>query len=105
MPVYCYKCPNGHISNIFRHKPKPRHIETCQKCRLPAIRCISAEHVHTDLVSRERFSDSMGVNPDQIQEAKKLFPGSEYLPDGRLKVKNRADKKKKLKERGYIEYD
>jgi len=52
---------------------------------------------------KERFSEAMGVAPNQVQEAMKIYPGSEYTKDGRLKIKNRAHKKFEMKRRGYTE--
>jgi len=54
----------------------------------------------------ERWSWSMGINPEDIPKAMKRFPNSEYHPvTGQLKVKNRADKIRQMKERGLVECD
>jgi hypothetical protein len=61
---------------------------------------------NTDLVNNERWSDAMGVNPDQIPEAMKIFPGSTYDSEsGRLLIKNRKHKLFEAKRRGYAELD
>jgi putative FmdB family regulatory protein len=53
----------------------------------------------------ERWSWAMGVNVEQIPEAIKAFPGSEYNPKtGQLRVKSRAHKLQEMKRRGMEEY-
>lgn len=52
-----------------------------------------------------RYSRSMGVRPDMIEEAKKAYPGSEYLPDGRLVIHNRSEKLLRMSQRGMEEID
>jgi hypothetical protein len=60
---------------------------------------------NTDLVNNERWSESMGVTPEQIPEALQTFPGSTYDSDGRLLIKNRKHKLYEAKRRGYAELD
>lgn len=45
----------------------------------------------------------MGVNPEQITEAIKTFPESEYAPDGRLVIKNRKHKLFEMRRRNMEE--
>ena len=53
-----------------------------------------------------RWSDALGVNPDQIPAFKKKFGDlMEFAPDGRCLVKNRQHKKALLKARGFAELD
>ena len=61
--------------------------------------------VNTDLVNNERYSESMGVTPEQIPEAMRTFPGSVYDSTGRLLIKNRRHKIQEMKRRGYAELD
>lgn len=61
--------------------------------------------IYTDLVDNERWSESMGVTPEQIPEAVKTFPGSTYDSTGRLLIKNRKHKLQEMKKRGYVEFD
>jgi hypothetical protein len=69
-------------------------------------RCRSKRYsVNTDLVNNERWSDAMGVVPNQIPEAERTFPGSKYDSDGRLLIKNRRHKLYEMKRRGYAELD
>jgi len=105
MPIYCYKCPDGHASQEYFHLPKPPRSIQCPVCSKRATRNRSAEHVHTDMVSRPRTSEAMGVMPHQIEEAMRRFPGSRYTPDGALCINNRKHKKMEMKRRGYVELD
>ena len=53
-----------------------------------------------------RWSDSLGVNPEQIPEFKKQFGDlMEFDKEGRCLVKNRHHKKQIMKARGYAELD
>jgi len=52
-----------------------------------------------------RWSTSMGVPANQVEQFRERFPDSVYSPDGRLQVKSRAHKKKLMAERGFVEYD
>lgn len=53
----------------------------------------------------ERWSTSMGVPANQVEQFSKRFPNSTYSKDGRLLIKNRADKKRQMSERFMVEYD
>ena len=67
-------------------------------------RCRSRRYsVSTDLVNNERFSEAMGVQPHQIDEAMQKFPGSEYNAEGALKIESRKHKLYEMKRRGYAE--
>jgi hypothetical protein len=61
--------------------------------------------VNTDLVNNERYSEAMGVTEEQIPEAMRTFPGSEYDSTGRLLIRNRKHKLAEMKRRGYVEFD
>ena len=53
----------------------------------------------------ERWSTSMGVPAGQVKQFSERFPDSTYSPDGRLLIKNRADKKRQMAERFMYEQD
>jgi hypothetical protein len=105
MPIYCYKCKNGHVTEKFVAAMHPYVSCDCETCGRKARRSFSDEMFNTDLVNNERVSESMGVQPHQIQEAMKTFPGSEYTKDGGLKIHSRKHKKEEMKRRGYVELD
>jgi putative FmdB family regulatory protein len=102
MPIYEYKCDCGLITEVIAKRYKPSTYATC-KCGKRAKKIISLPN--TDLKENIRYSSAMGVNPRQIKEAEKRFPGSKYDQKGRLEVLNRKDKLKKAKERGLTELD
>jgi len=70
-------------------------------------RVFPKQNINIDGTSRgvERYSHSLGCNPQEIHKFEKLYPGSEYTPDGRLIIKNRQHKKQEMKRRGYSELD
>lgn len=88
---------------LFRHHSEYTKNAICEKCGCVARRIISLPSAGVG--ENVRHSYAMGVNPNQIEKAKKLFPGSEYTPDGRLVVKNRKDKLKKMKQRNMVEWE
>ncbi len=103
MPIYEYQCPNcGTKEEVFTPKYEPPEFIDC-KCGSRKKKIISLPN--TDLKNNERLSNVMGVNPRQIPEAEKRFPGSKYTPEGKLIINSRQDKKKKMKERGLTELE
>lgn len=45
MPIYCFKCPNGHKIEKFRSKPYKNNVRArCKKCGLWLTRDFEAEH-------------------------------------------------------------
>ena len=103
MPIYDFKCKDGHISEELMSIHRAAKSIQCHTCGKKAKRIIS--NINTDLVENVRYSEAMGVNVEQIPEAMRTFPGSEYHPEtGALKITSRKDKLAKMKERGYVEY-
>jgi len=105
MPTYKYKCEKGHVTEEFFHITDIQEKISCSKCDSWAFRQFIAGGFNTDLVQKERHSDSMGVAPEQIPKAMRTFPGSEYTPDGKLIIKNRRHKLYEAKRRGYTEIE
>jgi putative FmdB family regulatory protein len=103
MPIYEYSCPCGFNFEVITKHYKPSTYITCEKCGKKAKRQISLPN--TDLVNNERYSGAMGVNIRQIEQAKKIYPGSEYDKKGRLLIKNRKHKLYEAKRRGLSELD
>jgi putative FmdB family regulatory protein len=103
MPMYEFKCKDGHITTELMSFHAAAKSIQCHACGKKAKRIISLPN--TDVVENIRFSEAMGVNVEQIPEAMRTFPGSEYHPEtGALKITSRKDKLRKMKERGYVEY-
>jgi len=56
---------------------------------------------------KERISTALGVHISQIEsgEVYKIHPGARFTPDGYMILKNRAEQKQRLKERGFRNFD
>ncbi len=101
MPIYEFKCACGETVEKFQKNYRKRLVKCV--CGKGMVKVFS--QVNTDLVNNERWSNAMGVNPRQIPEAMKLYPGSVYNEKGRLRVSNRKEKLLRMAERGVHEYD
>lgn len=105
MPIYEYKCQDcGIVFEQYSNIPTRNRKRTC-KCggKADRIICQGACRVSELMKDNPRWSDSMGINPDQLGEARKLFPDSTYDSEGRLLIKNRQHKLYEMKRRGLIE--
>lgn len=82
MPLYTYVCP---VCGIQEEKHLPMNHKKPQHCTQDMVRDYQADapniggctEYHKPLVS-----DSLAVNPDQINEHKKEFPDIEITPAG-----------------------
>ena len=107
MPLYTFRCSKCGL--VFDHIECMEHrnnAQVCPGCSGPAGRDEESEisrRNHHQNEDHPRLSHSMGVNPEQIKEAEKNFPGSAYAPDGRLVIKNRQHKLYEMKRRGMEE--
>jgi len=110
MPSYSFYCPDcGHFDNICIVSRRNDECE-CPNCKKMCNRDVAHEMQNCsafDETCKEhiRYSNVMGVLPKRIKEMEKKYPGSRYTPDGRLIVNSRQDKLKKMKERGYVEFE
>lgn len=106
MPIYTYKCPQcGHFRSW--NMIEKRNSCQCPTCENTVDRDFEYElnsgggpEVVTD---HPRWSVSMGVPVQQVEEFRKRYPGSTYDNQGRLLVKNRKDKLRQAEERGFVE--
>jgi len=104
MPVYEYRCAEcGQITTRFESIHSNRKTVKCDKCGKKAVRIVSLPN--TDLKENIRFSVSMGVDPSQIENAERAWPGSKYDKQGRLIIRNRKEKLERLRQRHYQEND
>lgn len=101
MPIYDYKCPDCKRSKEQYARPENYEKPIPCDCGGQMCRCISLPG--TDMKENIRYSSTMGCNPNKINENMRKYPGSRYTSDGRLIVRSRNDKLKKMKERGLIE--
>lgn len=103
MPTYGYKCVEcGTESEDFALISNRKETVPCLKCGKESPRHFGSSQVgHKD---NPRRSLAMGVHPSQIQAAMKKWPGSQYDSSGALLIANRAEKKLRMRQRGYTEY-
>lgn len=110
MPLYDYYCEEcqtkfeSFSSIAGRNRPK-----TCPKCKAKATRDFKSElanmgHVDEMMRENERWSWSMGCNPNNIKEMCRKYPGSEYNERGQLRIKSRTHKLHEMRRRNYEEY-
>lgn len=62
-------------------------------------------NIDCTMQNRVRVSTSLGVAPNQIEAARKIHPGAEFTKDGDMIIHNRVEKKRRVKERGWQEYN
>ena len=87
----------------------------CPECNKPmVVKCVDKNavvkkpnvcRVDELMVDRPRYSDALGVNPDQIPDFKKRWPWMDFDKEGRCLIRNRADKLRHLKVRGFVELE
>ena len=89
-PIECPDCGSKWYTLMFITKPR-----------------VKAKFVSIGYKDTPRYSVSMGVSETQIEEAKRLHPGTEWKKFGhsyRPLIKNRTDKKRLMREADYEEY-
>ena len=103
MPIYDFKCRRcQEVAELI--VPVGKDIVVCPGCGDMAEKIFSPPTAgDATMIDNERFSDAMGINPDQLPAFMKQFPGSEYNSEGQLKIKNREHKKLEMKRRGYYD--
>ena len=105
MPFYAFKCECGKTDEVLRTMAHSGDPHTCPVCGKEMSRDIGAEHGESRQGESQGYlSDALGVHPNQIAEARKLFPHHEFHPDGRMVIHNRRHQDKVLKELGYVSY-
>jgi hypothetical protein len=109
MGRYSYCCDKCDYVFDAYHKPEHRlNTESCPMCGSPAhysFKETIKDSKHDALIAEhERWSWSMGVNRQDVAEAMKKYPGSEYDHRGRLRIKNRQHKLFELRRRGMEEF-
>lgn len=110
MPSYVATCKECGKTFEYFSTIKDRNEPVDCECGAKANRDVEAELApigdrHKWVTENERWSISMGVPPSQVEEFRKRFPNSVYDNRGRLLIKDRKDKLRQMKERGFTEYD
>ena len=103
MPIYNYMCPRCGAEDddicLFRNKEYP----TCT-CGRRMIDDFKPRTTKT-YGDKERVSMALGIHISQIEsgEAERIHPGAKFDGDQNMIIKNLAEQKQRLKERGYID--
>lgn len=99
MPIYAYKCDRGHRAERLRtvaDRNKPVRCPDCPGYDLckGMTRDLQAEHgpnrhkVYGADFDREEVSQSLGIMPEQIPEAKARFPHHRFNEKGDMLFAN-----------------
>lgn len=109
IPEYTYRCRKCDAVFQDLNTISKRATTDC-KCGSKADRDWDAELAHPVsrtrpkwITENERWSRSMGVPVKQLTEFRKRYPHSTYDGKGRLLIKSRSDKKRQMRERGFVE--
>ena len=112
MNVVTYSCDCGYHA----YEDATGWKQLCKKCHSHIKRYtmkFGVKEVTTPIVNitykdNPRYSYTLGVQENQIEEARKLHPEAEWKKFGnvyRPLIKNRADKIRMMRQAGMIEYD
>ena len=104
MPLYDYKCMRCEqlTERLVRTEPV-LDLVPCEQCGYAAKRIISAGAGRQSGESRSIWSRSFGINPDQIPEMTRRFPGDEYHPvTGAMKINGFQHQKQIAKRLGMV---
>jgi len=111
--LYCDKCKKyyqRHEVKDFKRHPKCPECDADLKWKAVdkrnqpfKLRKYGESHVDALYAENERWSEAMGINPDQRPEFAKKFPWMEFDYEGRCRVRNRAEKLRIMKARGFVE--
>lgn len=91
-PTPCPECGSNGCRIVFREQVKSKGSE----CGFNAFK----ENI--------RWSWSLGINPDdakQVAAAKIRHPGAEFNESGQMKINNRTEKVRRMREAGVSEYE
>ena len=118
MNIATYQCFNCFHEFDRSYDNRPELTVSCEKCgssvkwrsvvySVKPVQKFADCSVDSMHEGHPRFSDSMGINPDQEPEVRKRFPKLDLTFDaeGRLLVKNRKHKLELAKAFGMAEYD
>lgn len=115
MPLYSFTAPDGDLLLLEYkiHDKRPEKIRRKTKTGKTKTftRNVAADHLsfdHTYGRGWPIFSDSMGVHPSQIDQAKatdkQLGVPADYKPDGRIVFNNREHQHRWLRAHGYVNF-
>jgi len=90
---------------MFRPMKDYNKRTKCPDCGSKAKRLISCPTIYAEGIVRVSYA--LGVNPEQVKsgEVFKTHPGAEFDKDGNMIIHSRQEKLRRLKERGWVEYE
>lgn len=106
MPLYKFKCPECAIVVEELRSMRERNDERLCSCGKEMERDFTIGRT-TQPANCERISTALGVHISQIEsgEVYKVHPGARFTPQGYMILENRGEQKKRLKERGWRNFD
>ena len=103
MPIYNYMCPRCGEEDDDLCTYQDKKYPKC-KCGRKMVDdyCPRTTKTYGD---KERISTALGVHVSQIAsgEAERAHPGAKFNADGDMILRNRAEQKQRLKERGWVD--
>ena len=104
MPTYCYRCPIHGGIEVGKPMTDSDNDEFCDECGNKLIRDFGNEHVNSGNkeYGQTKYSDSLAVSPDQIQEHKQTFPDIKVDDQGRPGFDNYQQHDKYLEKTGFV---
>jgi len=107
MPLYVYTCEACGASTDNFSSIEGRDESVPCKCGQPSKRNLHATlrggTVDALMADNPRWSDALGCNPEQIPDFQRTWPWMEFDKSGRCLVRNRSEKLRILKARGFVE--
>lgn len=104
MPLYEYKCPNcNHIVEDFKPANEAKYLPVCPKCNTLMVRQFDF-HAGNKEYDSTFYSDSLAINPNQIEEHKKHFPNIRVDKQGRVGFDSYKQHDDYLKKTGFVKH-
>ncbi len=109
MPLYKWKCEDcGEVVEDFRPMKDYKNPCPCPCGRI--LRFEDRDYTigeNAIMGDKERVSMALGVHISQIEsgEAERIHPGAKFDKDQNMIIKNLAEKKQRMRERGYVDRD
>lgn len=115
MPTYEYECSVcKHREDQVRTIAARDEVRHCPRCLAHAkvenqpgvmVRDVAASmRVHTDTGYQQPiYSDSMGIEPSAVAQARRDNPHHEYTDDGRMVFRSHQQRERILRESGFVD--
>jgi len=96
--IFRFRCPVKCGQAPWQQTAWEGQITTCPSCETIAARVDEPKPAN---FSSPHLSRALGVSPDQIPEAKQMFPHHEFAPDGRMVFRNAQEFDRAKKDLGF----